>query len=278
MSISKFFFLYRVAFRQMAKMVLWAPLLIQALLASLLAVLLAFPFAPVTGPLINAGVDFLRPSLADSFNHYPDQFIYYPYFLGIARMILNLICEAFLLAVVVALLISLHRREQPRLSDAFRQGMEKFLPLAVLWAIPAIFGYLINSQSDSLLAHFLGYPSEQSPMVNSAVAILGRLVTILLYLPIIFMIPALMACRTTDEAIRRGWRTFVGHPLTAFGLVAIPYLIGLGPALLSEQSARISYAFSPEAVVYLSFFGIAADMVANFLFISTATKFCLDRW
>lgn len=276
--LSGFWFLYTQTFRQMVRASLWAPLLVQAVLAILLAMAHYYIFSPLTGPLVRSWVHLVNSDFADVFYSYPAHLSLLPYFFGVARMVVNILVEALLFGVVIDLLISLYRGEKPILMQSARRAAGRYLQLAGTWLVVIVVLYVVNRYFNSFLEDVLGYSLRAAPRRLLVADLTLRGITVLIYSVAIFMLPSIMAGGVTfGAALKRGFRLFSRHPFVAIGLVLIPYVIGFLPSWALSDPARIVNNFTPELVFYLVLIAIVVDVVVNFILLCTSLKFFMDQ-
>lgn len=275
--MAEFWFLYKGTIRQMGKPALWAPLFVQAMLAVVLAMTHYYIFSPLAGPIISAWVHLIQPSLAVGYFHYPTQFLYFPRVFGLARLLLNALTEAFLMAVVIDLFYAIYRGERPILSISIKKALGKYLPLTLVWCLLLLILFLVNEYFNDFVQNILGFSLTGAPRRQMAASFALRVLTMCIYLPFMFIIPAIVAGKTAGESIKRGLMMALHHPLVTFGLILVPYLFGFLPAWAAGESPKIVANFSPELVYYLTLISIGVDAIVNFIVVGTTAKFYLDH-
>ncbi len=274
----EFWFLYGRVFRQMGQPILWAPLLLQGLIALAVAVVHYYIFSPLTGPIMSGWVRLIRPDYAPLFYHYPAHFVFLPYFFGNARVIVNLLTEALLSAVMIDMLIAVYRGERPALMISFSHAWRRYLSLTLVWAVVIAVLYLVNAYFLDFVQNVLGYSLQTAPRRQFAASLLLRVLTVLIYAPAIYLLPSIMVGgRPFWGLIRRGLAVFARHPFVAAGLVMVPYLIGLPPSWASVESEKIVASFYPELVYHLVIISVVVDVFVNFILLGTSVKFFLDQ-
>jgi len=277
-SFSEFGYLYRQTFRQARRAVLWTPLLLETLVALLLALIHLYIFSPITGPLIKAWIGIAGSQFGDAYFHYPAQYALMPYFLGTARLLVNAFIEGFLFGVVIDMLMALYRGERPLLMTSFGQALKRYLPLTVAWLVVVAILYLVNRYFTTIIQDVFGYSLQNAPRRQVAADFSLRGVTILIYSVFVFLLPSIMAGGVSFvAAVKRGLAMFFRHPFVAIGLVLLPYLIGFLPSWATSDPNRIVVNFSPELVFYLLLISIGLDVIVNFLLLGTAVKFYMDQ-
>jgi|WetSurMetagenome_2_1015567.scaffolds.fasta_scaffold84213_2 hypothetical protein len=275
--MAEFWFLYKGTLRQMGKPSLWAPLLVQALLAVILAMIHYYIFSPVAGPLVSAWVHLIKPSLGAGYFHYPAQFVIFPYLFGLARLVLNALTEAFFMAVVVDLFYAIYRGERPILLVSFKKAWSKYLPMMLVWLVLLAILFAVSTYFNDFVMNVLGFNLHGAPRRQMAASFALRVLTMIIYVPFMYMIPAIMAGQKTGESVRRALMISLRHPFITFGLIVIPYLLGFLPAWAAGESQKIVSNFYPELVYYLTLLSIVVDAVVNFLVVGTSAKFYLDH-
>jgi len=275
---SEFRFLYGQTIRQMGRVILWLPLLIYGFLAFGIALMHYHIFSPAAGPIVAAWVNLIKPDLANLFYHYPVHFEMFPFFFGNARLAVGVITEAFLFGVFIDLMIALYRGQRPALAVSFGHALRRYFSLTVVWAVLIAVLYVVNLYFNDFIENVIGFTLKASPRRQLAASVALRGLTVLIYMPFVFMLPSIMAgAASFGEIIRRALGMFTRHPFVAFGLVLIPYLIGLLPNWAASQSSNIVANFFPELVFYLVVISIAVDVIINFIFLGTSVKFYMDR-
>ncbi len=275
---SDFWFLYGQTLKQMRRPVLWAPLLLQGILALGLAAMHYYLFSPLTGPLLTGWLRLVQPEYASAYFHYPQHFIFLPYFWGYARLVVGLFTEALFLSVTIDMLMALYHGQSPLLMISFRRALAAYLRLTLVWAVVIIVLYLVNRYALDIVQSVLGYSLESAPRRQLAASAGLRVLTVLIYAPCMYLLPSLMRGRgTVGEMISQALRVALRHPFISLGLAAIPYLIGLPPSWAAMESSTIVSNFYPELVYLLVLLTIIIDVPVNFLLLGTSVKFFMDQ-
>lgn len=275
---AEFWSLYRLTFKQMGRAILWAPLLLQGVVALCLALIHFYIFSPVANPIISGWVHLLNPSLAVAFFHYPSHFVLFPYYLSNARLLVGLFTEAFFFGLVISMLMSLYRSDRPKLASSFRHVWHNYWKLTAAWAVLMIVLYCVNVYFYDFLEKTVGLNLQLSPRRQWAVAVGLRGITVVLYALWLFILPSILYGGVSlKNAIGRGLAMAIRYPIVSLGLVLLPYLAGLLPSWAATQSSAIVSSFYPELVFWLSLVAIVFDIVVNFIMINTSVKFFLDR-
>ncbi len=276
--MSEFWYLYGQTFRLMGKVTLWIPLLVQGILALVLVLMHYYVFAPVTGSIIGSLAGLINSEYAPLMYHYPSHFALLPYFFGIIRLILNVLTEAFLFGIVIDLLIAIYRGERPAFMVSVVGALRRYLQLTFVWLILIAVLYLLNSYFNTFIEDVLGYSLQDAPRRMMLTQLVSRGMTVLIYSACIFLLPSIMAGGVSFwEAIKRGFKVYVRHPIIAFGLVLIPYLIGFLPSWVLSDPNKIVTNFYPELVLYLLLVSIGVDVIVNFILLGTSLKFYMDQ-
>ncbi|MDD4051990.1 MAG: hypothetical protein PHR28_08850 [candidate division Zixibacteria bacterium] len=274
---SEFWYLYGRTLRQMRYPSVWAPLLIQALIAFVLAAWHYYLFSPITGPILSGWVRLISPEYSAAFFHYPAHFVLMPYYFGYARLIVGLFAEALLFGVVIDLFMALYRGEPPLLMTSFRKAAGRYLQLTLVWGAVIIILYLLNRYFFDFLQNVLGYSLESAPRRQVAMTGVIHLLTVLIYALCLFLLPSIMrGGESLGRIIRRALGVSLRHPFVAIGLVLLPYLVGLPASWAVSESAKIVSSFNPELVYILIVISIAVDVPVNFVLLGTSVKFFMD--
>jgi hypothetical protein len=275
---SEYWFLYLQALRQMGRPVLWLPLLVKAMVAVVLALMHYNIFSPISGPIISAWTNLLRPEFADSFFHYPGHFTLFPYYFGTARLVINVLTEALFYSVMIDMLISLYRGEKPAFMRSFGVALSRYLKLTIVWAVLLAILYVVSLYFSDFVESILGYSLKDAPRRQVMIEAILRALIILIYAPCIFLLPSLMAGKVSfGAALKRGFGVAFRHPFIAIGLVLIPFVIGFFPSWFSSSSVKVVSNFSPELVFYLILVSIGVDAIVDFILLGTCVKFFMDQ-
>lgn len=276
--MSEFWYLYGQTFKQMGKVSLWIPLLVQAFLAMGLLFMYYYIFSPMTGSLVSSLSRLINPEFAPLLYHYPSHFALLPHFFGIVRLILSGLVEAFLFGIVFDLLIALYRGERPVFMVSVSRALRRYLKLTIVWLVLTVVLYLVNKYFNSFIEDVIGYSLQDAPRRQMMARFGSQGLTVLLYAVCIFLLPSIMAGGASFwGAVKRGFKTFGRHPIIAFGLVLIPYLIGFLPSWVLSDPSRIVSNFYPELVFYLILVSIFVDVIVNFILLGTSLKFYMDQ-
>lgn len=262
----------------MARVALWYPLLIEVVLLLALTAAHYYIFSPLTGPLVGAWAKLVSPNFAGSFTHYPAHLVLFPYYFGLARIVLAIVIEGFLWGILADLFISRYRGTPPLFAVSVRRAAARYLALTAVWAVLMLILLAVSLYFYDFLEKVIGYSLQAAPRRRLLARLMLELLKVVIYVPFIFLLPSIMANSVSlGQAIRRGVRVALAHPVISFGLILIPYLIGLFPSWAAGESETIVSKFSPELVVTLTLVSIAVDAVANFLLVGTAVKFYMDQ-
>lgn len=274
----EFSFLYRQVLRQMLRLVLWLPLLTQGLLVIGLAFLHENMFSTVFGPLLQSWVGFLYPEAARAFFFYPDHYLILPAVFGASTRIFSLFFEAFFFAVFCDMLISLYRAGEPTLSGAVKHAVHMYVKLTCTWAVLLAILYLVSTYFYAFLENVIGFSLHTAPRRQFLALLMLHGVTVLVYLPFVYIIPSLMAGGAGWWAsIKRAMALSIRNPFVTFGIVVIPYTIAAIPSLPLSYTKKIISVFNPELVFQLMLVVIIINILANFLLMGTALKFFMDK-
>ncbi|MEE9443371.1 MAG: hypothetical protein V3V99_11970 [candidate division Zixibacteria bacterium] len=274
----EFWFLYLQTLKQMKRAVLWSPLLILGLLTIGLAAAHYYIFSPVLGPLLKGWLGFTYPQFKDAFFHYPNHFVLLPLILDTSVRVFSILVEALFLGIFSDLMISVYRGEKPAFSQSFGRAVKKYIKLTSVWGGLLVVLYLLSLYYYDFLTDVIGLTLKQSPRRQVAAFFSLHFLAIAVYSPFIFIIPSIMAGGSSlSSIIGRALKTFIRHPIVAFGIVLIPYVISATPGLPLSFSARVVEVFNPEMIFYLILTSIVVSLIANFIMIGTAVKFFMDQ-
>ena len=274
----EYVFLYNQVLRQMLRLVLWLPVFLQGGLAILLAIAHHQIFSPVISPLLHSWVQLLYPNAADAFFRFPEHYLLLPLVFSGSARIYSLIFEAFFFGVYCDLMISLYRGEKPIFMQSARKALSRYLQLALSWAVLIVILYLVSKYFYAFVEDVLGFSLHTAPRRQFLAFAALHGLTVLIYVPFIFIIPAIMAGRQGWlEAVKKGFGLAMEHPIIAFGITAVPYTIAAIPALPLSYARRIIDVFNPELVFQIMLVAIAINIIANFILMGTSLKFFMDK-
>jgi hypothetical protein len=276
--MAEFWYLYGQTFRQMGRFSLWTPLLIHGILAVILVLMHYYLFSSVSGSLVESWTRLINSDAAPIFYHYPNHFAVMPYFYGTARLVINVFTEALLFGIVIDLLIAVYRGEKPVFMQSVGRAFRRYFQLTVVWLVLIAILYFINKYFNPFIEDVIGYSLQGAPRRQFLAQTGIRIITVLIYSIWIFVIPSIMVGGVSFwNTVSRGFRMFLAHPFVAFGIVLIPYLIGLLPSWILTDPAKIVSNFYPELVFYLLLVSIGVDVVVNFILLGTSLKFYMDQ-
>jgi MFS family permease len=276
--LSEFGYLYGQTFRQVTRVKLWIPLLVQAFVMLILALMHLYIFSPIIGPIIRAWTGLFRPELAAAFFHYPAQFIFMPYFFGQAQMLVNIFIEAFLFGIVIDLFLALYHGRKPVFMTSVGTALWRYFQLMLVWFVILGVLYLINTYFFDIVENVFGYSLQAAPRRRVGAEFSLRAITVVVYAACIFILPSIMAgAGSWINRIRRGFAVAFRHPFVAIGLVLIPYLVGFLPSWALSNASTVVDTFSPDLVFFLILISIGLDVILNFFMLGTAVKFYMDQ-
>ena len=275
---SEFWFLYGQTFRQMGRFTLWLPVVILGLIAFLIAQMHYHIFSPVGGPIIQAWAELIKPDLAGGLTHYPAQFVVMPYFFGNARLLANIFLEALFFGVMIDMFIALYRGARPAFATSFKTALRLYLPLTVVWFVLNAVLYLVNIYFFDFIENVIGYSLFDAPRRQFIASLALRGITVLLYMPCIFLLPAIIVGgKSFGASLKNGFAVFARHPFIALGLILVPYIFGVIPSWWASESVNVVTNFFPEMVYYLILISIFVDIIVNFVLLGTSVKFFMDQ-
>ncbi|MFH1701388.1 MAG: hypothetical protein ABIE07_12480 [Candidatus Zixiibacteriota bacterium] len=274
----EFWFLYLQTIKQMKRAVLWSPLLILGLLTIGLATAHYYIFSPVLNPLLKGFLSFTYPQYKDAFFHYPNHFTLLPLILDTSVRVFSILVEALFLGVFSDLMISNYRGEKPAFSQSFGRAAKRYIKLTSVWGGLLVVLYLLSLYYYDFLTDVIGLALHQSPRRQIAVFFSLHFLAVVIYTPLIFIIPSIMVGGSSlAKTISRAFKTFIRHPFIAFGIVLIPYVISAAPGLPLSFSNRVVEVFNPEMIFYLIITSIVVSLITNFILMGTAVKFFMDQ-
>ncbi|MCK5127766.1 MAG: hypothetical protein KAR42_16035 [candidate division Zixibacteria bacterium] len=274
----EFWYLYFQVIRQMLKITLWFPVLIQGAIALGLAVIHNQIFSPFWGPALNSWVGLLYPEAVDAFFRYPEHYMIFPMIFSGSARVLNFLSEAFLFGIFCDMLISLYKGEKPAFMLSARRALSKYLKLTATWAVLLVILFIVSKYFYVFLEDVIGYSLHTAPRRQFLAMLLLHGVNVFIYTFFIFVIPSIMlGGESWAHEVSRGIKTSIKHPIAAFCMITIPYSIAAIPSLPLFNTRKIIEVFNPELVYQILLVAIGINIIANFVLIGTSVKFFMDK-
>ena len=148
----------------------------------------------------------------------------------------------------------------------------------VVWFVVIAILYLVNVYFSDFVEGVIGYSLQNAPRRQMLVSGIVRILTILIYMPFVFVLPGIMAGKESLwQSLKQAFSVFGRHPFIALGLVLVPFVIGVIPSWASGEAPNIVSNFYPEMVYYILLVSIGIDVIVNFILMGTAVKFYMDQ-
>lgn len=240
--------------------------------------LLLYSHYQYTSPLFHGFITFWTQlwdeSMAAAFSHYPGHFLFMPYFFGWAKFFLGCIVEGLVLGLVA-------RQFWPVMTGGHDSGL-KLPRFKFSLCMQLAGGWLLINGLILAIGNFL--PGQIIPLLDDSprrilafeLVVLPFIDTIL-FAFMFYLIPAIAI--HGDNLLRafgRSVRVFLASP---FLTILLAGTVLAGPILISFASGRsneIIQKFHPELVYWLLIVGLFVELLANFIWMSSAVRQLAD--
>ncbi len=266
--------LFGTPFKHIYKPALWWPFFIYAVLQFVALYLLKSHINPSLYPVLEPVISIFSETRAQVFDHYPQLYLLLPYFYQWWKLCLGIIFEGLAVGLTTLLFLkamSLPQGRGLRVGDAFK----KWPTLLITWAIITAILFAINYFIPQLARDFLYGSPRRMLLFDIAL----RLLTILIYAPLIYAVPAIIILkRNIIGAFSSTFSLFGKMPIFSFFIALIPYLFTVPFQLLAGRSDMIVSKFAPELVFYILLAGIIVEMIVNFVFTGALTRLISEEF
>jgi hypothetical protein len=268
-NINRFVMLFIDTFRRVGRWRAWL-LLLGYFLVNWLILYAHYNFlSPVFYSVMTAWTRLIDPGSATAFTHYPAQFYYLADYFGWAKLIVGLVLEGLVLGGVVRIL--------SRDNAAF----ETQKSLLVLWPHLVLAWLVINVLT---LAAGLYLPELMRPLLDGPRRLMAfRLVFMpgiysLILALFFFAIPAIaLKGDNVFRGLMRALTIFRRNPVTCLLLSGIILAGPITLSILSGYASDIIEKFRPELIYWLLVIGLGTELLANFFWMGTASRFLADH-
>ncbi len=267
--VNNFFLLIVSPFRQFGYWRVWL-LLGGFFLLNWLILYAHYDFlSPLFYGIVTAWSSLFGEQAGRMFSHYPQQFALMAELYGWAKLGVGLVLEGLVLGAAVRLF-----------ARRYGAGRETGKSLAAAWIHLVIVWGVLNALTVAagiLLPEWLG-PLLNGPrrLLVFSFVVLPFVFTVIFSL-FFFAIPSVVVYgENAFRAIGRSLRIFSRRPLTCFFLSVVVLFLPLLCSAFGSYPDSIIERFKPELVYWLLLAGLFFEMIANFFWMSMATRFLVD--
>lgn len=270
--LNRFIGLYLATFSRVFRFGIWVPLAIYALLQVAIVILAANFTNPALYGILKPLVALLGDRNVEVMSHYPGIYLVMPSVVAWGKYILGVLFEGLVMGMAAVLFVRAYSDTPVGMNYA--TAFKKWLPLLIVWCFISALILAANQFIPGLFSSYLAGSPRRIMLFGVAM----KLVTVFIYSPFIYAIPAVIVYGNGIlRALRTSLSLFAEYPIFSFFLALIPYLLTVPFSYMYENAGTIVSKFTPELMLYLLIGGVIIDMVVNFILSGTVVKFLLDE-
>ncbi len=268
--VNLFFSVYLAGLRSLKKSLLWIPFLLYALIQLLLLLALVYFYVPLLSVIL---IPLIKGFIGDFALHYPAYFLFLPKTFSRANLVLGgILGSAFIGWQTYLFFSSFLPDRKAKLGEGLKASFSKYFLLLGVWLIETLvllgWFYLIPRLGKGLLTG--GFKNEL------AFEILSLGVGIVFYGFFAYVFAAIVI---SGKNIFTGLGTSVSiykrNFFSTYFFVLLPNLLTFPFTLLNHRAALLISKFNPEITFLILILEIGVSTIANYLLISTLTRFYL---
>ncbi|MDP3024820.1 MAG: hypothetical protein Q8O10_04730 [candidate division Zixibacteria bacterium] len=268
--INLFFSVFLDGLKSLKKPVLWLPFLFYALIQFLLLLALVYFYSPLLSTVF---IPLVKGFVGDFALHYPGYFLFLPKIFSRGNLLLGGILGIIFIGWATHLFFSYFLPDRKaKLGEGLKVTFSKYFLLLGVWLIETLvllgWFYLIPRIGKGLLTG--GFKREL------AFEILSLGLGIVFYC---FFAYAFAAIVISGKNILSGLGSSVSiyrrNFFSTYFFVLIPNLLTFPFTLLNHRAALLISKFNPEVIFLILILEIGVSMIANYILISTLTRFYL---
>lgn len=268
--INLFFSIYFSALRSFKKPLLLIPFILFALAQFLLLLALVNFYAPFLSFVF---IPTIKKIMGEFVLHYPAYFIFLPKIFSRANLLLSGILGIIALGWATYLFFSYFLPDKRvELKEGLKTALSKYLLLLGIWVIESVV----------ILAWFFFLSRAGRGFVGGsfkkelAFEIFGLCSGVVFYGLFAFTIPAIiLSGRNILESVGTSISIYKRNFFSTYFFVLLPNLLTLPFSFLNRNAAFLITKFNPEVMILMLILEIAISMIANYILISTLTRFYL---
>ncbi|HEX9912097.1 MAG TPA: hypothetical protein VGB01_02490 [candidate division Zixibacteria bacterium] len=268
--INLFFSVYLAGLRSFKKPLLWLPFVLYALIQILLLLALVNFYSPL---LSWTFIPLIKKFIGEFALHYPVYFLFLPKIFSRANLLLGGIIGSFTIGWGTYLFFSFFLPDNRiKLTEGIKVAFSKYLLLLGVWAIETIvllgWFFLISRVGRG----FLGGSFKR----ELAFELLSLGSGLIFYGFFAFTISAIvLSGRNIISALGLSLSIYKRNFFSTYFFVLLPNLLTFPFAFLNRRAALLISKFNPEIVFLILVLEIFVSMLANYILISTLTRFYL---
>jgi hypothetical protein len=266
--INLFFSIYLTGLRSFKKPLLWLPFILYALAQLLLLLALINFYSPLLSLIF---IPLIKKFIGEFTLHYPAYFIFLPKIFSRANLLLSGIIGSFTIGWGTYLFFSYFLPDnRVKLTEGIKVAFSKYLLLLGVWAIETIvllgWFFLISRVGKGFLTG--SFKRELAFELFS----LGT--GVIFYGLFAYTISAIvLSGRNIISALGLSISIFKRNFFSTYLFLILPNLLTLPFAFLNRRAVYLISKFNPEIVFLILVLEIFVSMLANFIHISTLTRF-----
>ncbi|MFH0931690.1 MAG: hypothetical protein V1890_07115 [Candidatus Zixiibacteriota bacterium] len=268
--INLFFSVYLAGLRSFKKPLLWLPFVLYALVQILLLLALVNFYSPL---LSLTFIPLIKKFIGEFALHYPAYFLFLPKIFSRANLLLGGIIGSFTIGWGTYLFFSYFLPDnRVKVAEGVKVSFSKYLLLLGIWAIETIvllgWFFLISRVGRG----FLGGSFKR----ELAFELLSLGSGLIFYGLFAFTISAIiLSGRNIISALGLSISIYKRNFFSTYLFVLLPNLLTLPFTFLNRRAIYLISKFNPEIVFLILVLEIFVSMIANYILISTLTRFYL---
>ena len=268
--INFFFSVYLSALKSLKKPLLWVPFILFALIQFLLLLALVNFYIPF---LSFALIPVIKKVMGEFVLHYPVYFLFLPKIFSRANLLLSGVLGIISLGWATYLFFSYFLPDKKvKLVEGLKIVFSKYLLLLGVWAIETViilawFFFLSRAGKG-----FLGGSFKKELVFE----IFGLCSGVVFYGFFAFTLAAIMLSgKNIFTAIGLSVSIYKRNFFSTYFFVLLPNLLTLPFTFMNRNAAFLISRFNPEVIILILILEIGISMIANYILISTLTRFYL---
>jgi hypothetical protein len=268
--INLFFSVYLAGLRSFKKPILWLPFVLYALIQILLLLALVNFYSPLLSLIF---IPLIKKFIGEFVLHYPAYFLFLPKIFSRVNLLLGGIIGSFTIGWGTYLFFSFFLPDNRiKLTEGIKVAFSKYLLLLGVWAIETIvllgWFFLISRVGKG----FLGGSFKR----ELAFELLSLGSGLIFYGFFAFTISAIiLSGRNIISALGLSISIYKRNFFSTYLFLLLPNLLTLPFTFLNRRAIYLISKFNPEIVFLILVLEIFVSMLANYILISTLTRFYL---
>lgn len=232
------------------------------------------PLKQIFGPMV-------KVKWGEMFLHYPNNFLLLPKLNYLANMALIVLVGSFLTATAVALVSSIHYKQNNKIANAFKKAVKHYISLFIIvFVFSSLFFFSTRLIGSALVKYFGSGHSKllflgAGLWLNPILKTLNFIIALVIQSAFIYAIPVLLIeNRHVLKAIKSSFLYFKKWFLLTLVLVGLPMLLYIPLNIIIENSALLINKFFPEIVLIILIFNTAVSCLIVDLLMTITTTVC----